>query len=179
MACYVLWTETFKEYTIMITLPDKTYMAEDISLSQILASTTKVNMLKVCKKFNLYVSPNLTKDETARRIANETIANPIEILSRLSKTELQIIDEFVKGDNTTYVVRKKRKSAYILQKYYLVVTYCDEEKQEWHLLMPSELRKALSTNYNFYLDLALQGKKGPSAKDLRMMNFMSRLYGEK
>ena len=29
-----------------------------------------------------------------------------------------------------------------------------------------------------YLDLALQGKKGPSAKDLRMMAFMENLYGE-
>lgn len=162
----------------MVILPDKTYTADDIRLSQILASTTKVNMLKVCKKFDLYVSPNLKKDETSLRIANEIIANPIEILSRLSKTELQIVDEFVKGDNTTYVVRKMRKTAYILQKYYLVVTFCDEEKQEWHMLMPNELRDALSSNYKSYLDLALQGKKGPSAKDLRMMAMMKRLYGE-
>jgi hypothetical protein len=28
------------------------------------------------------------------------------------------------------------------------------------------------------LDLALQGKKGPSAKDLRKMAFMKDLYGE-
>lgn len=55
----------------MITLPNKTYTADAIHLSLILGSTTKVNMLKVCKKFDLYVSPNLKKDETARRIANE------------------------------------------------------------------------------------------------------------
>lgn len=46
----------------MITLPSKTYTADAIRLSQILSSTTKVNMLKVCKKFDLYVSPNLKKD---------------------------------------------------------------------------------------------------------------------
>lgn len=46
------------------------------------------------------------------------------------------------------------------------------------MLMPAELRKALSDDYKLYLDLALQGKKGPSAKDLRMMAFMKNLYGE-
>lgn len=66
------------------------------------------------KKFNLYISPNLKKDETARRIAMKIIDNPTEILSRLSKAELQIIDEFVKGDDTTYVVRKQRKTPYSL-----------------------------------------------------------------
>lgn len=162
----------------MITLPNATYTADGIFLSQIFNSTTKVNMLKVCKKFDLYVSPNLKKDETARRLANEVIDNPIEILSRLSKSELQIIDEFVAGDNNTYVVRKQRKTPYILQKYYLVVTYCDNENNEWRMLMPSELRNALSTDYKPYLDLTLQGKKGPSAKDLRMMAFMRKLYGD-
>ena len=166
------------QHSYMITLPNKTYTADAIHLSQILGSTTKVNMQKVCKKFDLYVSPNLKKDETARRIANEVIDNPIEIISRLSKAELQILDEFVKGDDSTYVVRKERKTPYILQKYYMVATYCDEEKGEWHMLMPAELRKSLSEDYKAYLDLALQGKKDPSAKDLRMMAFMKDLYGE-
>lgn len=106
--------------------------------------TTKVEMLKVCKKFDLYVSPNLRKDETSRRIALEVMDNPIEILSRLSKTELQILDEFVRGGEDIYVVRKQRKTPYILQKYLLVVTYCDDEKNEWHMLMPTELRKSLA-----------------------------------
>lgn len=46
------------------------------------------------------------------------------------------------------------------------------------MLMPAELRKSLSDDYKVYIDLALQGKKRPSAKDLRMMAFMKNLYGE-
>ena len=45
----------------------KSDQSDNVSLAQILNSTTKVNMLTVCKKFDLYVSPNLKKDETARR----------------------------------------------------------------------------------------------------------------
>lgn len=37
----------------MITLPNKTYTADAIHLCQILGSTTIVNMLKVCKKFDI------------------------------------------------------------------------------------------------------------------------------
>ena len=133
----------------MITLPNTTYKASDISLSAILNSTTKVNMLTVLKKFDLYASPNLKKDETARRIAMEVIDNPIEILSRLNKTD------------------------------YLVVTYCDEEKGEWHMLMPKELRESLSESLPFFLDLAMKGVKAPSAKELRMMSMMNCLLGDR
>lgn len=162
----------------MIVIPNKNFTADSIRLVQLLNSTTKVNMLKACDKLDLYVSPNLKKDETARRIAQEMLDNPIEILSCLNKQELQIVDEFVKGDANTYAVRKMRKTQYKLQKLFLVVTYEDKEKQEWNMLMPDELREALSSNYKFYLDLAEKGQKGPTAKQLRMMAAMKRIMGE-
>lgn len=148
----------------MIVIPNKNFTADSIHLVQLLNSTTKVNMLKACDKLDLYVSPNLKKDETAKRIAQEMLDNPIEILSRLNKQELQIVDEFVKGDANTYVVRKMRKTQYKLQKLYLVATYEDKKTQEWHMLMLDELRETLSSNYKFYLDLAEKGQKGPIAK---------------
>jgi hypothetical protein len=105
--------------------------------------------------------------------------NPIEILSRLNKQELQMVDEFVKGDANTYVVRKMRKTQYKLQKLYLVATYEDKETLEWHMLMPSELTKALTTSLNFYLDMANKGIKAPSAKQLRMMSALGQFLGGK
>lgn len=156
----------------MITIEDRYFKSSDISMSQILNSTTKAKMLTVCKKFDLYVSLNIKKEETARRIECEVIDNPIEILSRLSKSELQILEEFDKGDDCTYVVRKQCKIPYILQKYYLVVTYCDSQKNEWHTLMPLAFRKSLSTRLPFFLDLAMKGIKALSAKELRMMSMM-------
>ena len=162
----------------MITIPNKDFKSSKIMLQQIINSTTKVKMLKVCKKFDLYVSPNLRKDETSRRIALEVMDNPIEILSRLSKTELQILDEFVHGGDDTYVVRKQRKTPYILQKYLLVVTYCDDEKNEWHMLMPTELRESLVPSLPFFLDCAMKGVKAPSAKELRIMSALQRFMGD-
>lgn len=160
----------------MIVIPNKNFTADSIRLVQLLNSTTKVNMLKACDKLDLYVSPNLKKDETARRIAQEMLGNPIEILSRLNKQELQMVDEFVKGDASTYVVRKTQ---YKLQKLFLVATYEDKENQKWHMLMPSELTKALTTSLNFYLDMANKGIKAPSAKQLRMMSALGQFLGGK
>ena len=163
----------------MIVLPDTTTFDSSIRLVQLVGGVTKANMLKVCDNLDLYVSPNLKKDETARRVAQELLDSPIEILSNLNKQELQIIDEFVKGGANTYVVRKMRKTQYKLQKLFLVATYEDKENQEWHMLMPSELTKALSTSLNFYLDMANNGVKAPSAKQLRMMSALGQFFGGK
>ena len=163
----------------MIVLPDTKTFDSSIRLVQLVGGVTKVNMLKVCDSLDLYVSPNLKKDETARRVAQELLNSPIEILSNLNKQELQIIDEFVKGGANTYVVRKMRKTQYKLQKLYLVATYEDKENQEWHMLMPSELTKTLSTSINFYLDMVNKGIKAPSAKQLRMMSALCQFLGGK
>ena len=46
------------------------------------------------------------------------------------------------------------------------------------MLMPDCVRESLAPYCQTYLDLAKQGKKGPTPKDLRMMAMLKRLYGE-
>ena len=43
--------------------------------------------------------------------------------------------------------------------------------------MPDEVREALATVSKSYIGLAKEGKKGPTAKDLRMASFMADLLG--
>ena len=109
----------------------------------------------------------------------EYSGDAVLVIYRLNKQELQMVDEFVKGDANTYVVRKMRKTQYKLQQLFLVATYEDKENQEWHMLMPSELTKALTTSLNFYLDMANKGVKAPSAKQLRMMSALGQFLGGK
>ena len=161
----------------MITIKDKKFTS-NISLAGILNCMTKVEMLKICDKLELYVSPNLKKDETARRVAREILDNPDDVLHVLNKQELQIIDEFVKAGATHYVVRKMRKTFYKLQQYGLVLTYKDMEHNEWHMLMPDTVRESLAPYYQDYLDLAEAGQKLPSKKQLRIMDVMAHLLGE-
>ena len=161
----------------MITIQDTTWTS-NLSLAAILGVITKAEMLKISDKLGLWVSPNLKKDETARRIAQEILSTPEEVLHVLNKQELQIIDEIVKAGANHYAVRKARKKPYKLQKFGLVVTYIDEVKGEWRMLMPDAVREAFAPCYRDYLDMAEIGAKLPSKKQLRMMAALSSFMGK-
>ena len=151
-----------------ITIKNKDF-SSNINLATIMNVMTKVEMLKICNKLELYVSPNLKKDETARRVAREILDNPDDVLHVLNKQELQLVDEFVKAGANHYAVRKMRKTYYKLQQYGLVLTYKDMENEQWHMLMPDSVRESLAPYYKDYLDLAEAGQKLPSKKQLRLM----------
>ena len=161
----------------MITIKH-TNFTSNIVLANILAVKTKAEMLKICDRLDLYVSPNLKKDETARRVASEILHHPIHVLSQLCKSELQLLDKIEKAGPNQYIVVKQRKTLYKLQKFALVLTYEDNEKDEWHLLMPDSVREALATSYPAYLQMAEKGVKAPSPKELRMMAALQRLMGD-
>lgn len=161
----------------MITIKN-TQFTSDISLASILNVMTKVEMLKICNKLELYVSPNLKKAETARRVSQEILQNPDDVLHVLNKQELQMVDEFCKAGANHYAVRKARKMPYMLQKFGLVLTYKDIAADEWHMLMPDAVRESLGPYYKDYLELAEAGKKLPSKKQLRLMEAMRSIMGE-
>ena len=158
----------------MVTIKN-TEFTSNLSLAAILNVMTKAQMLDICKKLELYVSPNLKKDETARRVAREILDNPDDVLHVLNKQELQIVDEFVKAGPNQYVIRKARKTFYKLQKFGLVLTFKDLDRDEWHMLMPDCVRESLSPYYENYLKLAEAGTKLPSKRQLRLMAVMDSL----
>ena len=160
----------------MVTISN-TNFTSNLSLASILSVKTKADMLKICKKLDLYVSPNLKKDETARRIAQEILHSPLQVLEQLCKSELQLLDKIEKAGPNQYIIVKQRKTLYKLQKFCLVLTYEDHEKGEWHLLMPDCVRESLAKSYSTYLEFAEKGIKPPSAKELRMMAAFQRYMG--
>lgn len=160
----------------MITIPDKSFKSS-IKLADILYVMKKDEMLKIAKRLDFNVSPNVNKDKTATRLAESMLEVPIEIVSRLSKTELLLLEELLNAGPNTYVEKKLRKTPYMLQKWGLVVTYEDEADGKQHLLMPDEVRDALTKVSSHYIAMAKEGKKGPSAKELRMASAMASLLG--
>lgn len=161
---------------IMVTISN-TPFNPDLSLVSILSVMTKIEMLNICKKLDLYVSPNLKKEVTARRVAQEILCKPLQVLEQLCKSELQLLDKIEKAGSNQYVVVKMRKTPYKLLKFGKVLTSEDYEKGEWHLLMPNCVRESLATSYPAYLDMAMTGVKAPSAKELRIMVAFQRYRG--
>ncbi len=158
----------------MITIKNTDFTSNQ-NLADILAVRTKEQMLNICKQLNLYVSPNVKKDEMARRLANEILDHPLAVLCSLSKSELQLVDAFVQAGSNQYIVRKMRKIQYKLQKFSLILTYEDFEKMEWHMLMPDCVRESLQTSLPAMLDIVKKTGKVPSYKEIRLMMFINRL----
>lgn len=158
----------------MITIKN-TDFTSNLSLAAVLAVRTKEQMLDTCKKLDLYVSPNIRKDEMARRLAAEILDYPLAVLCSLGKNELQLVQEFVQAGPNQYIVRKMRKTPYKLQKFSLILTYEDFDKMEWHMLMPDCVRESLQPSLPALLALVEQIGKVPSYKDIRRMMFMHSL----
>ena len=160
----------------MVTIANTNFSSNQ-RLAAILAVKTKEAMTKIANRLDLYVSPNIAKAKMASRLAEEILSNPIEVVSRLSKTELLLLEEFLIADKGTYIIKKARKAEYMLQKWCLILTYEDEANGKWHLLMPDEVRESLMEVAFPYIEMAKAGQKGPSAKELRMRSFMTDLLG--
>ena len=156
----------------MVTLPDTTFTSS-MPLSEVLVVMTKAEMLSICKKLDLYVSPNVKKSETARRLAEEMLDQPLAILCTLCKNELQLAKDFVDAGPNAYLTRKMRKTFYKLQKYGLVLTYEDWEKHEWRMLMPDCVRESLSFSLPTVLQIVEKAGKMPSYKELRTLAFLN------
>lgn len=159
------------------TVRDMNVRSADMTLAFLLTFHAKKDLIGIADRLDLYVSPNITKEKMSQRLAAAVLANLIEIVFRLSKSELQLLDELVKAGPDAFVQRKQRKTYYMLQKLGLVVTYEDDAKGLWHMMMPDEVRTALQDIYPSYLEMALAGKKGPTAKQLRMASFMRQFLG--
>ena len=143
-------------------ITDDPQQTTDIELYQIYVAMTKEQLLKIAKNLDLWV-----------------LDPPIEVVTRLAKAELELLDELVKAGANGSASRKMRKTNYMLQKLGLVVTYSDSNKQVWKMFMPDEVRDALSPIYEQFHDMAQKGVKRPSAKDIRFMGLLSDLFGTK
>ena len=130
-------------------------------------------MLDTCKNLDLYVSPNLKREEMARRIAREILDNPLAVLCSLSKSERQLVDEFVKAGLNQYLIKKMRKTQYKLQKYSLILTYEDFEAGECKMLMSDSVRESMSTSLPAILSTVEKTGKAPKYKDLRMLAMLN------
>lgn len=143
----------------MITI-QHTDFKSNMSLSSLFNATTKDNIVRIITKLDEYISPNLKKDETARRAASIILHDPRLVLDDLSKSELQLVKEFVDVGSNVYIERKMRQTFYKLQKYKLVLTYEDIQGQVWKMLMPDELREAFA----LHIDAALAFKEAHPRK---------------
>ena len=101
-------------------------------------------------------------------MAEGILSAPVNIMCSLCKAEHQLLEVFVTASANAYVVRKIRKTLYKLQKFGLVLTYEDDAKGEWHMLMPDSVRDSLADFVPQFMNYINAGQPIPSAKEIRM-----------
>lgn len=158
----------------MVTIKNTSFTS-DMSLSSVYSVQSKAKMMDICKKLDLYVSPNLKKEETAIRLAREVLDNPISVVSTLCKSELVLLKEFYEAGPNAYISKKIRKTPYKLQKYGLVLTNEDPAEGEWHMIMPDCVRISISKYASRFLELVQDNKNMPTAKSIRLLDALGML----
>lgn len=112
-------------------------------------------------------------------MAEGILSAPVNIMCSLCKAEHQLLEVFVTASANAYVVRKIRKTLYKLQKFGLVLTYEDDAKGEWHMLMPDSVRDSLADFVPQFMNYINAGQPIPSAKEIRMRMALHRFLGKR
>lgn len=94
-------------------------------------------------------------------MAEGILSAPVNIMCSLCKAEHQLLEVFVTASANAYVVRKIRKTLYKLQKFGLVLTYEDDAKGEWHMLMPDSVRDSLADFVPQFMNYINAGQPKP------------------
>ena len=146
----------------------------NLGLSQIYILLTKEQMLRIAKRLDIWVRPNVSKPKIVERLADAVLENPIEVVTRLARVERQLLDVVKAGPNQG-VRRKMRKACYMLQKLGFVVTYQDWSVGEWIMFMPNEVRASIADEFQPFLEVAQKGLKRLSACNLRSVPCMEQM----
>ena len=158
----------------MITIKNTDFQS-NIRLCNLLNVLTKDQIVKIITKLDEYISPNLKKADTAVRAASMILHDPMLVLEDLTKDELKLVKEFVEAGANQYIIRKMRKTPYKLQKYALVVTYEDTQAEQWHMLMPDEVRVAFAPHIDEALAFKEKFPKKLTHKEKSMIALMDYL----
>lgn len=121
-------------------------------LSDRLSSRTKAELARMSDFLGINVPARLKKDEYADALAQEILSEPENWLVRLSRYELQLMQQLVKAGKDGSV------SDTLLQIRLPAITmgFLNDERDEadhtvWHYTMPDELRKAVEPHIDSIL----------------------------
>lgn len=128
------------EGLMMALLPSKTYTSE-MGLDEILAAFPPEYLERVVRELGF----DSTERLSAGAVAGRMLKQPRRLFDaiRQSEDDLRLVRDLISASPDAYVIRSKRPNGYLVQSLGLVATYEHIDNAEWHMLMPSEVGKAL------------------------------------
>ena len=125
----------------MITLRQLPYI-DILSLNDMMSFDTKVNIIEHCKLARIDIPKSWRKAQIADALADIFTKDPLWTLEVLPEEELELLKKLLLSSTEECIKYPRNDAKYLLmQKLHLVVTY--EAATEWHIFMPSSIRKVL------------------------------------
>ena len=125
----------------MITLRQLPYI-DILSLNDMMSFDTKVNIVEHCKLARIDIPKSWRKAQIADALADIFTKDPLWTLEVLPEEELELLKKLLTSSTEECIKHPRNDTKYLLmQKLHLVVTY--EAASEWHIFMPSCIRKIL------------------------------------
>lgn len=125
----------------MITLRQLPYI-DILSLNDMMSFDTKVNIIEHCKLARIDIPKSWRKAQIADALADIFTKDPLWTLEVLPEEELELLKKLLSSSTEECIKYPRNDAKYLLmQKLHLVVTY--EAATEWHIFMPSSIRKVL------------------------------------
>ena len=125
----------------MITLRQLPYI-DILSLNDMMSFDTKVNIIEHCKLARIDIPKSWRKAQIADALADIFTKDPLWTLEVLPEEELGLLKKLLSSSTEECIKYPRNDARYLLmQKLHLVVTY--EAASEWHIFMPSCIRKIL------------------------------------
>lgn len=125
----------------MITLRQLPYI-DILSLNDMMSFDTKVNIIEHCKLARIDIPKSWRKAQIADALADIFTKDPLRTLEVLPEEELELLKKLLSSSTEECIKHPRNDAKYLLmQKLHLVVTY--EAASEWHIFMPSCIRKIL------------------------------------
>ena len=115
---------------------------DTLSLTDMMSFDTKANIIEHCKLARIDIPKSWRKAQIADALVDIFTNDPLWTLDVLSEEELELLKKLLTLSTEKCIKYPRNDAKYlIMQKLHLVVSY--EVATEWHIFMPSCIRKIL------------------------------------
>lgn len=115
---------------------------DTLSLTDMMSFDTKANIIEHCKLVRIDIPKSWRKAQIADALVDIFTNDPLWTLEVLPEEELELLKKLLTLSTEECIKYPRNDAKYLLmQKLHLVVSY--EAATEWHIFMPSCIRKIL------------------------------------
>ncbi len=152
----------------MITLRQPDFRT-NIHLEYFLEVDKRTELYAAARDLGINHCSRCIKQELADLIRQMILQHTDSVLQQLPLEELQYVKQLVEAGPDTCMEVPIQKDFYFLQRFYLVVSYEDQKRNIYHLVMPDEVREAIAPLIDAAIEREAEQEKSVVGKTVQLL----------